>query len=585
MLRTHTCGELNEKNVRDVVSLCGWVHSRRDHGELIFVDLRDRYGVTQLVFNPEENRDLHTGAHKLKSEFVIQIKGVVESRPKDTENPKLPTGKIEVRISDLKILSESKTPPFEIEDTTKASEEVRLQYRYLDIRRPVMQKKLELRHRICKRMRDYLDKNGYLELETPILTKSTPEGARDFLVPSRLSPGEFFALPQSPQLFKQLLMVSGCDKYFQIARCFRDEDLRADRQPEFTQLDIEASFVEEEDIYVLCEGLIKELYKEALGIEISTPFKRLAYQDAMEKFGTDKPDLRFGCEIKDLTEDLKDVGFKIFKKTIESGGRIKAISVPGAAKLSLSKINELTKFVGEFGAKGLAYLKVEKGALTSQIAKFFKDEELNAIREKLGAKTGDMIFFAADKKDITLRSLGNLRLHLGCELKLIDESKPSLLWICEFPLFKYNEEEKRWETEHHPFTSPKEENMEKFDKDKASIKARAYDLVINGTEIASGSIRIHDRKMQEKLFSAIGIEKDEAQMRFGFLLQAFQYGVPPHGGIAVGLDRLITLFTKDRSIREIIPFPKTQKGVCPLTGAPSPVVDEQLKELNIKLRK
>ena len=585
MLRTHTCGELNEKDVSKEATLCGWVHSRRDHGELIFIDLRDRYGLTQVVFAPEKNRTLHTGAHKLKSEFVISVKGVVEKRPKDTENLKISTGKIELRVTELKILSSAKTPPIDVDDKSKASEDLRLRYRYLDVRRPVMQQKLALRHRVCKGMRDYLDNQGYLEVETPILTKSTPEGARDFLVPSRLSPGSFFALPQSPQLFKQILMVSGIDKYFQISRCFRDEDLRADRQPEFTQLDIEASFVEEEDIYALCEGLIKKLYKDTLNVEIKTPFKRLSHKEALERFGSDKPDLRFGCELHDLTEEFKGTDFKVFKSVIKSGGRIKAISVPGASKISLSKINELTKFVSEYGAKGLAHLKVEDGKLSSPIAKFFKDKELNALKDKTGAKTGDMIFLVADKESVACESLGNLRLCLGRQMGLIKKDLVSPLWVHDFPLFRYNDEEKRWDTEHHPFTSPKDSDLKKTGKGLESVKARAYDLVIDGVEIGSGSIRIHDRETQERLFDLIGIKKDEANKRFGFLLNAFQYGVPPHGGIAFGLDRLVTLFTKDASIREVIAFPKTQKGACPLTDAPTTVPDRQLKDLNIKLRK
>lgn len=583
MLRTHTCGELNERDIGKEVTLCGWVDARRDHGELIFIDLRDKYGVTQVVFNPEKDRRLHTEAHKLKSEYVIEIRGRAERRPKETENPKLSTGMVEVSVTDLMILSASETPPFEVLDDTKATEETRLQYRFLDLRRPAMQKKIELRHKICKKMREYLDKRGYLEVETPILTKSTPEGARDFLVPSRLNAGSFFALPQSPQLFKQILMVSGCDKYFQIAKCFRDEDLRADRQPEFTQLDIEASFVEEEDIYTLCEGLIKELYKEILNVDLETPFMRLPYGEAMEKFGSDKPDLRFGCEIKDITEALKNTELKIFKAAIESKGRLKAINAPGASKLSLKNIDELTKFVAEYGAKGLAYFKVEESALSSPISKFFKKYEADAMRKLLGSKPGDMIFIVADTEKAALESIGSLRLKLGYDLGLIDEKRTSILWVSDFPLFKYNDEEKRWESEHHPFTSPKAHDLKELPKDMASIKARAYDMVINGTEVASGSIRIHDRDVQKKLFSLIGINKKEAEARFGFLLRAFQYGVPPHGGIAFGLDRLITLFTKDKSIREVIPFPKTQKGICPLTDAPSSVADAQLKELGIKL--
>ena len=585
MLRTHTCGELREGEIDKAVTLCGWVNARRDHGELIFIDLRDRYGITQIVFNPEKDRELHTNAHKLKNEYVVLAKGIVKHRPKETENSKLPTGKIEVSVTNLTILSASEVPPFEVEEKTNATEEVRLQHRYLDLRRPPMQKRIALRHKVYKQVRDYLDKMGYLEIETPILTKSTPEGARDFLVPSRLSEGAFFALPQSPQIFKQILMVAGVDKYFQIVRCFRDEDLRADRQPEFTQLDMEASFVEEEDIYQVCEGLIKVLYKEIINVDLAAPFKRLSYSEAINRFGTDKPDLRFGCEIKDLNEELSQTEFKIFKKTIQSGGKIKAIAAPGCAKISLSKIDELTKHAAEYGAKGLAYFKVEEKKISSNITKFFKDEELAGMQERLGAKPGDMIFIVADKEEVALQSLGGLRLYLARDMEWINKKDVSLLWVCDFPLFKYNEEEKRWETEHHPFTSPKAKDLDSIGSDIRAVKARAYDLVINGVEIASGSIRIHDRKMQEKLFSIIGIEKDEAEKRFGFLLRAFRYGVPPHGGIAFGLDRLITLFTEDRSIREVIPFPKTQKGVCPLSGAPSFVSDAQLKELNIKLRK
>ncbi|MFH1752800.1 MAG: aspartate--tRNA ligase, partial [Candidatus Omnitrophota bacterium] len=421
MLRTHTCGELRDSDVGKSVSLCGWVNARRDHGGLIFIDLRDRYGTTQVVFNPEKKRELHAKAHDLKSEYVVRVNGAVERRPKETENAKLPTGKIEISAEDFTLLSSAEVPPFEIVDNVNATEEIRLHHRYLDLRRPSMQKRIALRHKVYKLIRDYLDGRGYLEMETPILTKSTPEGARDFLVPSRLSEGAFFALPQSPQIFKQILMVGGVDKYFQIVRCFRDEDLRADRQPEFTQLDMEASFVEEEDIYEVCEGLIKEIYKGAIGADLKVPFERLSHSDALQRFGSDKPDLRFGCEIRDLTEELKSTEFKIFKKVIGSGGRIKAIAAAGAAKISLSKIDELTKYVSQYGAKGLAYLKVEEEKLSSNIAKFFKDDELSCIRAKLGAKTGDMIFIVADKESVGLESLGSLRLQLAQEMGWIDK--------------------------------------------------------------------------------------------------------------------------------------------------------------------
>ena len=586
MLRTHTCGELNNKNIGKEATLAGWVHKRRDHGELIFIDVRDAYGITQLVFDPKENRSLHEKAHELKSEYVIQVKGVVRERPAGTVNKKLPTGEIEVLAGALDILNPSLTPPFEPDEALTVSDEARLKYRYIDLRRPNMQKNIRLRHKVNSFMRSFLEKNNFVEVETPILTRSTPEGARDYLVPSRLNPGKFYALPQSPQLFKQILMVSGLDRYFQIVRCFRDEDLRRDRQPEFTQLDLEMSFVTEDDIFELSEGLISGVFKAVSGINIPTPFTRLKYAEAMERFGTDKPDARFGMEIADLSEVLKNTKFNIFKKTLEKGGTIRAISAKGYSKLSRSALDALIAKSKDYGAGGLAYLKCEKGKLSSNIDKFFEAGELDSIKEKTKAEEGDLILIVADKKAIALGVLGSLRLEIAREAKLIDENKFNLFWITDFPLFKHNEEENRWDSEHHPFTACKEEDAKLLDgKDLGRVRARSYDLVINGQEIASGSIRIHRRDLQEKIFKIIGLDKEEANRRFGFLVDAFQYGAPPHAGIAFGLDRFTTIFTKSVSIRDVIAFPKTQKAVCPMTGAPSDVDDKQLKELHIKKSK
>jgi len=586
MLRTHTCGDLNQTNVGQKVTLAGWVHSRRDHGELIFTDLRDAYGLTQVVFDPKENRDLHTAAHELRGEYVIRVTGTVRMRPEGTENKKLPTGMIEVNAGELQILNAALTPPFEVDDSTIVSEEARLKYRYIDLRRPFMQKNLRLRYKITKIMRDYLDERKFVDVETPILTKSTPEGARDYLVPSRLNPGYFFALPQSPQLFKQLLMVSGLDRYYQIARCFRDEDLRADRQPEFTQLDIEMSFIDEDDIYSLCEGLLARLFKETVGAEIKTPFRRMKYHEAMEKYGSDKPDLRIPIELKDVSDIVENADFNVFKTVVKSGGAVAAFAATGAGSFSLSKINELTAFCQNYGAKGLAWFKVEEGKVSSPIQKFFKKDEIDAIISRTGAKAGDMIFFMADKKEPAYQILGALRIEVAKNLNLIDKDKFEILWVVDFPLFKWNAEENRWESEHHPFTSFKEEDKALLDKGELkNIRSKSYDLVINGMELASGSIRIHNMETQEKIFKTIGIDEEEAKRRFGFLLEAFRYGAPPHGGIAIGLDRFTTLFTKSESIRDVIAFPKTQKAYCPMTSAPSVVDDKQLKELHIKREK
>lgn len=587
MLRTHTCCELSEKDMGKTVKLCGWVGSRRDHGRLIFIDLRDSYGITQIVFDPKTHPVAHKEAEGLRGEFVIRVEGTVESRPEGTSNDKIPTGKIEVRAKDIEILNKSLTPPFEITDVIPVGEETKLKYRYLDIRRPTMQKNLRLRHRVCKLARDYFDERKFIEVETPILTKSTPEGARDYLVPSRLNPGMFYALPQSPQLFKQILMVSSLDRYFQIARCFRDEDLRADRQPEFTQFDIEMSFVTEDDIFELSEGLMKILFKGAVGVDLKTPFPRLKYSEAMALFGCDKPDTRFGLELVEITNIARKSRFKIFHEAIKKGGRVIAVNAKGCGAYSRGQIDELIECVKTYGAKGLANFKVENGTLSSQIDKFFSAEELSAINEVLDGKDGDMIFIVADNERIAYDSMANLRKLLGQRLGLIDEKRFEFIWIVDFPLFKYNDEEKRWESEHHPFTSCHSDDLAMLEKgvDLRSIRARSYDLVINGTEAGSGSIRIHDRKMQELIFKTIGITDEEADLRFGFLLDAFKYGAPPHGGIAFGLDRLMTFFTGSESIRDVIAFPKTQKAFCPMTNAPSAVGEKQLNELNIRIKK
>jgi aspartyl-tRNA synthetase len=587
MLRTHTCSELNEKNIGKTAKLCGWVASRRDHGSLIFIDLRDGYGITQIVFDPKTHPAVHKQAEGLRSEYVIMVEGIVESRPEGTNNEKIPTGKIEIRAQSLEILNKSVTPPFEITDAINVSEEARLKYRYLDIRRPSMQKNLRLRHKVCKLARDYFDERNFVEVETPILTKSTPEGARDYLVPSRLNPGMFYALPQSPQIFKQILMVSSLDRYFQIAKCFRDEDLRADRQPEFTQFDIEMSFVTEEDIYELSEGLMKKIFKGAIGADLKTPFPRLKYSEAMARFGCDKPDTRFGMELVEITNLVKNCQFKIFQEVIKKGGRVIAINAKGCGSYSRGQVDELIEFVKGYGAKGLANFKVEKGALVSQIDKFFTKEELSAINEALSTGDGDMIFIVADAEKTAFDSMANLRKLLGRRLGLIDDKRFDFIWIVDFPLFQYNDEEKRWESEHHPFTSchPDDLSILEHGKDLRSVKSRSYDLVLNGMEMGSGSIRIHDRKMQELIFKTIGISAEDAATRFGFLLDAFKYGAPPHGGVAFGLDRLMAIFTGSESIRDVIAFPKTQKAFDPMSGAPSIVDEKQLNELSIKIKK
>lgn len=585
MKRTHTCGQLTKKDIGKEAALCGWAHSRRDHGGLIFIDLRDRYGITQIVINSDKNPKFHEAAEGIRSEYVLAVKGKVEPRPKGTKNKKIATGEIEIVVNELEIINTSKPLPFEINEYVSVSEDVRLEHRFLDLRRPAMQEKLLLRDRVCKIARDYLDKLGFTEFETPILTKSTPEGARDFLVPSRLAPGEFYALPQSPQLFKQILMISGFDKYYQIAKCFRDEDLRADRQPEFTQIDIEMSFVDEEDIFSVTEGMFAEIFKGALGIELKLPFQRLTYKDAVDRFGNDKPDLRFGMELAELTGDLGDTEFKIFKEALKTGAIIKGLNATGCAGYSRQQIDNLTQFAAIYGAAGLAYFAVTKTELKSPIAKFFNKGLQETIIKKLSAKEGDLLLFVCGAEKIVNESLAQLRNHLGKELCLSKNKQFVFEWVTDFPLLKYNEEEKRWDSEHHPFTAPRQEDIAKLDTDPACVGSRAYDLVINGVEIASGSIRIHNSDLQKKIFQLIKLTEQDIEARFGFLVRALSYGAPPHGGIAPGLDRLIAIMSNSESIRDVIAFPKTQRGACPMTDAPSKVPDQQLKELGLQVKK
>lgn len=565
------------------MTLCGWVAAIRDHGGVLFIDLRDRYGITQIVFNPRLNKKLYLTAKQFGNEYVVCVKGKVAQRPKGTKNKSIPTGDIEVIVCESNIINPSKPPLFEISDDSALSEDLRYQYRYLDLRRPKMQKNMLIRHKIFKFIRDYMDGHGFVEVETPILTKSTPEGARDYLVPSRINKGKFFALPQSPQLFKQLLMVGGIDRYFQIAKCFRDEDLRADRQPEFTQLDVEMSFIKEDDIFSLMEGLLAKLFKDTLNIKIKTPLERITYSEAMRRFGTDKPDMRFALELVDLTDELKLSDFNVFKDAAKKGV-IKGINLKNPKNASHSRIDSLIEYAKNIGGKGLVYFKVEKEKLSGPFTKFFNNELQNIILDKMNGKNSDLLLFVADQTDNANYILDELRRKLAAEENIIEKRIFKFLWITEFPLFVYNEEEKRWESEHHPFTASFKEDIKNMMKEPQKVRARSYDLVVNGVEIGSGSIRIHDEALQKKIFKIIGIDEKEAEARFGFLIKAFKYGAPPHGGIALGLDRLLTIMLGCDSIREIIAFPKTQRAVCTLTGAPSDVSKEQLDELGIKLK-
>jgi aspartyl-tRNA synthetase len=584
-IRTHTCGELGEKNIGAKVILNGWVDRRRDLGGLIFIWIRDRYGITQVVFEPDINKDAYELAKKLRSEFVISVEGTVRKRPKDAVNKEMETGNVDILADKLIILSEAETPPFAIKAETDAFEDLRLKYRYLDLRRPALQRVLLLRHKMYQLVRKYFDANNFVELETPVLMKSTPEGARDYLVPSRIHKGKFYALPQSPQQYKQLLMVSGFDRYFQIVKCFRDEDLRADRQPEFTQIDVEMSFITKEEVFGVVEGLMKLLFKEIWNIDLSLQIKRLSYEEAMTKYGSDKPDLRFGMELHLLNDVFKNSGFKVFSETIESKEIVTGLVASNCASFSRNQIDGLTDLVKKLGAKGMVWFKVQEDGIDSPTAKFLNEEEKKNLVSTLKAKPNDLILILAGERNSTLNQMGSLRLELAKRLELIKpETPPSLLWVTDFPLFEYDEETKRFYAMHHPFTSPRLEEVDLLEKDPGEIKAQAYDLVLNGNEIAGGSIRIHNSELQARMFKALGISEEEAQQKFGFLINAFKYGAPPHGGIAFGFDRMVMLFAGVDSIRDTIAFPKTASAVSLMDECPSVVSEEQLKELHLKIK-
>lgn len=583
-LRTHTCGDLTRKDVDQEVILNGWVSSRRDLGGVIFIDLRDRYGITQIVFD-ESNKELHTKAEDLRSEYVIGIKGKVLLRDEETVNPSMPTGEVEIEVTELNVYSEAETPPFEIKDGIATNEDTRLKYRYLDLRRPEVQSNLLLRSKLYHTVRSFYHTYDFAEVETPVLMRSTPEGARDYLVPSRVNAGKFFALPQSPQTYKQLLMVSGMDRYFQIVKCFRDEDLRADRQPEFTQIDVEMSFVDEEQIYETHEELMAKIWKEHLDVDIELPFPRISYQQAIETYGSDKPDTRFGMKIKNLSDLLEDCGFKIFESTVKKGGRIVSISVPGKGELGRGALDRLTEDVKrETGAAGLIYIKVSDEGHFCSVGKFLTDDKVQVLVDRSEAENGDLILILAGPNPQVYKQMGILRLMMGKELELIDQSVYNFLWVTDFPLVEWDMEAKRYAALHHPFTSPKKEDVEKLEKSPDEVNARAYDLVLNGSEIGGGSIRIHDSKIQNQMFRVLGIGEEEAREKFGFLLDAFTYGAPPHGGIALGLDRIVMIMAKANSLRDVIAFPKNQKAQSTMDHSPNSVDEKQLRELHIKLR-
>ena len=582
--RTHRCGDVTAEQIGRDVCVMGWVQRRRDHGGLIFIDLRDREGIVQLALDPDRDSESHKKAEQVRNEYVLAARGKVSPRPEGTVNPKMKTGEVEIEISELLILNRSETPPFMLDEYTEVAENIRLKYRYLDLRRPALQANLMMRHLVAKTVRNYLDGQGFIEIETPVLTKSTPEGARDYLVPSRVNTGNFYALPQSPQLFKQLLMVSGFDRYFQIVKCFRDEDLRADRQPEFTQIDCELSFVNREDVMGVMEGLIAQIFKTALGVEVTLPMPRLSYAEAMDRFGVDNPDLRFGLELIDITQQVAGSQFKVFADVAANNGLVKALNAKGCASFSRKELDDLADFVKIYGAKGLAWVKVTENGWQSPIAKFFTEEELAALNQTLDAEVGDLLMFMADTPTVANEALGRLRGHLGQKLGLAKKDDFKFVWVTDFPLLEWDGEERRHVAVHHPFTAPLEEDVPLLDSDPGQARAQAYDLVLNGSEIGGGSIRIHDQTIQSRMFNLLGIGEEEAREKFGFLLDALNFGAPPHGGIAFGLDRIMMILTGASSIRDVIAFPKTQKATCLLSDAPNEVADKQLQELGIRLR-